>query len=266
MIEYNKINTIYKRDINNIIMPYSGFVLPEIEWMKDCKFEATEKIDGTNTSIHLVPTFEERYPADSFECPYERTYTVVKYKIEYHGKTDRAQMPSELLSFLQEKYPLEKMLDVFGLHPEMEVEDGKDYPTYIVYGEGYGRKIQAGGNYIKNGVSFIVFDVRIGDWYLLREGMLEIAEKMGAETVPFIGLMTVDEAVEYVRKGFKSVIAENKDYNAEGLVLKSPYGIRLRNGHRLIFKIKTCDWAKYFSKYGTYEPVEQIPNPKAKSE
>ena len=72
--------------------------------------------------------------------------------------------------------------------------------------------------------------------------------------------MTIDEAIEFVKKGFKSTIAENKDYNAEGLVLKSPHGIRTRMGQRIIFKIKTCDFVKRRAKYGTDGPCEQPEN------
>ena len=51
---YQKINTIFMRDANNIIMPYSGFVSPELEWLRNCKFDATEKIDGTNMRIEVT--------------------------------------------------------------------------------------------------------------------------------------------------------------------------------------------------------------------
>lgn len=54
--------------------------------------------------------------------------------------------------------------------------------------------------------------------------------------------MTIPEAIEFVRNGFKSTIAENKDYEAEGLVLKTPDGLLGRNGERLITKIKTKDF------------------------
>lgn len=34
---YQKINTIFKRDANNVIMPYDEFAVPELEWLRDCK-------------------------------------------------------------------------------------------------------------------------------------------------------------------------------------------------------------------------------------
>ena len=74
---------------------------------------------------------------------------------------------------------------------------------YTIYGEGYGVKIQSGGNYINDGVGFIIFDVKVGDLYLLRETMEIIAKKLGAPVVPYMGQFTIDEAIDFVRKGFR---------------------------------------------------------------
>ena len=57
---YQKINTIFKRDINNIIMPYDNFTLPEFEWLRNCKFDATIKIDGTNMRIEVYPQITDK--------------------------------------------------------------------------------------------------------------------------------------------------------------------------------------------------------------
>ena len=255
---YQKINTIFKRDANNIIMPYDEFAIPELEWLRNCKFDATEKIDGTNVRIEVIPT-----QGEDFEITFE---------VAYKGKTDNADMPKHLDAFLKETYPEDKVLASLGLPKVItqEVMEEKkwatfeDIPMYTIYGEGYGVKIQSGGNYIRNGVGFIVFDVKVGNVYLLREAMESIAEKLGAPVVPYMGQFTIDEAIDFVRKGFKSTIAENPDYDAEGLVLKTPAGLMTRRGERIIFKIKTCDFRKYRAKYGTDDRVEQHQNPKYK--
>ena len=57
---YQKINTIFKRDENNIIMPDAEFAIPELEWLRNCKFDATEKIDGTNIRIEVIPTVHNK--------------------------------------------------------------------------------------------------------------------------------------------------------------------------------------------------------------
>ena len=245
---YQKINTIFKRDENNIIMPHEEFSVPELNWLRNCKFDATEKIDGTNIRIEVTP---EKF----YICP--DVYVDV-FSVEYKGKTDNAQIPAHLLKHLKETYPEKNVLDALGLPKsitkEWLIEKGyerlEDIPMYTIYGEGYGVKIQKGGNYIKDGVGFIVFDVKVGDMYLLRDSMEDIAGKLGAPVVPYMGQFTIDEAIEFVKIGFKSTIAENKDYDAEGLVLKSPDGLCTRRGERIIFKVKTRDFIKYKNKYG----------------
>lgn len=256
---YQKINTIFKRDANNIIMPYDGFAIPELEWLKNCKFDAFEKIDGTCIRLEVTPTITD-------------DGSLITFEVAYKGKTDNANMPKHLDAFLKENYPEAKVLEALGLSKVItqEVMTEKNWtsfesiPMYTIYGEGYGVKIQAGGNYIRNGVGFRVFDVKVGDWYLLTEAMESIAEKLGAPVVPYMGQFTIDEAIDFVRTGFKSTIAENPDYDAEGLVLRTPDGLKTRRGERIIFKVKTCDFRKYRAKYGTDDPVEQPQNPNYK--
>lgn len=120
--------------------------------------------------------------------------------------------------------------------------------------------LMAGGNYLSHGNGFAVFDVKVDDLYLLTNDRDEIAAKLGAPVVPFIGNMTLDEAIAYVREGFKSRIAENKDFMAEGLVIRTDIGLCNRRGERIITKLKTCDFQKYKAVYGTLDPVEQRVN------
>jgi hypothetical protein len=194
----------------------------------------------------------------------------VAFTVNYKGKTDNANIHPNLLKHLTENYPKEKVLESLGLKEFIPVEEWADHKwqtyddipmLYTIYGEGYGAKIQkAGGNYLSQGNGFIVFDVKVDDLYLLASARDEIAEKLGAPVVPFIGMMTLDEAIQFVREGFKSRIAENKDFMAEGLVIRNELGLKTRRGERIITKIKTCDFQKYRQVYGTDEKVEQRVN------
>ena len=240
MAEYQKIQTLFKRDEKNIIIP-SMFTLPEFEYLMECKWEATEKIDGTNMRVELLPTFNE-------------DGTLKKVLWEFKGRTDKAQIPPHLMEKMYKLFDYDKLVNYF--YPK-----GKDCAVVTLYGEGYGKKIQKGGNYIKDDVDFILFDVRVGHWWLNRESCEKIAADLNLKIVPLMDYMTISEAIEFVRQGFKSTIAENKDYDAEGLVLKTPNGLLLRNGERIITKIKTCDFQKYKSAYGD-NPVKQKVNPK----
>lgn len=263
---YQKINTLYKRDANNIIMQYNDWADPAFEYLRNCLWDATTKIDGTNIRIEVTQVPNITNGSDILG---------VSWNVEFRGKTDNANIPKPLLKYLNETFTKEKVLGALGLKEYMEptdwVEKGwvisKEYPTpcyekipkkYTLYGEGYGAGIQKfGGRYISKGVSFIGFDVKVDDLYLLRPNMLEIFEKLGCPTTHYHGQMTIDEAIDIVRKGFIDEIAEDRTFIAEGLVLSSPVGLKNRRGERLVVKIKYGDFEKYRKRYGTDEPVEQ---------
>lgn len=222
MAEYQKIQTLFKRDERNIIIP-DQFTYPEFEVLKDLKWECTEKIDGTNIRIELASSGNSE---DGI---------IMSFK----GRTDKAIIPEHLLTKLNWLFDREHLMEA------LNITDETQDCNITLYGEGYGAKIQKGGNYISNDVNFILFDVKVGKWWLDREAIKDIADKLGINAVPLMGYMTIPEAIEYVKKGFKSTIAENKDYDAEGLVLKAPCGLLKRDGERLITKIKTVDFRKY---------------------
>lgn len=264
---YQKINTIFMRDAKNVIMPYESFTEPEFEYLRGLKWRAEEKIDGTNMRIEVtkVPVWD-----DGIEG---RTINGVEFKVRIAGKTDNVQIPKNLLKHMQEKYPNEKVLAALGLKEFIPVEEWENEHNwltyeqipniYTIYGEGYGEGIQSGGWYIKGGNEFIVFDVKVNDIYLKTDARDEIATKLGAPIVPFIGYFTLDEAIAFVRKGFRSHVAQNPDAKmAEGLVLRTDLGLRNRMGNRLIVKIKYEDFQKYRAVYGTDDPVEQPKNEK----
>jgi hypothetical protein len=273
---YQKINTIFMRDAKNVIMPFEPFTEPEFEYLRSLKWRGEEKIDGTNMRIEV--TKESFYDHNGLgQCT---DLLGVRFKVRFAGKTDNAQIPKNLEKHMQEKYPDTKVLESLGLKDYIPVKEWAEHKwgtvnektgeftpnydaipnIYTIYGEGYGAGIQKGGNYIKDGNEFIVFDVKVNDVYLKTDARDEIATKLGAPIVPLISYFTLDEAIDYVRKGFKSTIAENKDYMAEGLVLRTDLGLCNRMGKRLIVKVKYEDFQKYRNVYGTDGPVEQPKN------
>ncbi|SRR6266571_3404952 len=215
MKQYHKIQTIFKRDMTNgarlILDEYSE---PEFEYLKDNPWVFTEKVDGTNIRIMWDGT-----------------------SVTFGGKTDDAQMPVFLLYKLQELFEgTAKKL----LFRETFTSDDKGATQVCLYGEGYGAKIQkGGGNYIANGVDFVLFDIKIGNWWLSRESVEEIAETFGIKTVPVLGEGTITDAIAMVRKGFNS---QWGDFIAEGLVLRPKTELFSRKGDRIITKIKYRDF------------------------
>ena len=269
---YQKINTVFYRDENNIIMPFEELCTPELQWLREnnIKLYATEKIDGTNCRIEVSSYIEENYG--------------VTFSVEYKGKTDNANMPKTLQKVFDEKYPKDKVLSALGLKAYIPFSEFADHnwvdkdnegnvtginiekvPTmYTIYGEGYGEGIQKGGRYLKGKNDFIVFDVKVNNIWLQPESVKDIASKLGAQYVPEYGPMTIDEAMNICRfMDWKSQIAEDKTLPIEGIVLKTPLGFLDRMGRRIICKIKVEDFQKYYKKYGTHQQVPQNKNPKA---
>lgn len=108
----------------------------------------------------------------------------------------------------------------------------------ILFGEGYGPKIQNGGTY-RDDVSFILFDVQIGDTWLKRESVEDIAKTFGIDVVPIIFTGNLQQAIDYVKTKPKSTIGIA---NMEGLVGRPAVEMRDRMGKRVIVKIKVCDF------------------------
>lgn len=136
---------------------------------------------------------------------------------EIGGKTDNAQIPSVLFPRLQE---IGKKLAE------------SDIDNCCLYGEGYGAKIQR---------DLILFDIKIGDVWLERHNVYDIAEKLNIKVVAEVFRGTLREAVEMAKIGFTSRAAETKR-TAEGLVLRPEIELFNRMGHRIITKIKHKDF------------------------
>lgn len=207
MQEYQKIPGPFRRDTdgpnrNKVI--YGAWTSPELEYLSDLDWVWTEKVDGTNIRIHWDG-----------------------HKVTYGGRTDNAQIPAKLLPVLDELVPEELFEQQFGS------------TSATLYGEGYGAGIQKGGIY-RPDMGFVLFDVRIGDWWLRRPDMLQVACGMGLLTTPVVKQCPIRAAIEIVRRGLPSTW--NPDVRAEGLVGVTPGGLLDRSGQRLMVKVKTVDF------------------------
>lgn len=216
-MRYPKIVTVYKRDPETKYKTLleGEFARPEFEYLKDLTWVWTEKIDGTNIRL----SWDDQ--------------------LRVEGRTDRAQIPAFLLKRLQDMVDFGRWQDAFT--------DDKGYfgDNVTLYGEGFGARIQkGGGNYIPDGVSFILFDVRVGDIWLKFEDVRDIGEKLDIRVVPLVDYGTLYEAVEYVKQGFCSLIAEDGEFMAEGLVMKPTIDLFDRMGRRIITKIKYKDFPR----------------------
>jgi len=249
---YDKINTCFKRDMDknsptyNCILPHEELTTPEFEMLRkvNAKWEATEKVDGECTSIHLIPNICGAHACADGDQEFDYDYVV-----EVHGKTDNANMRPEEVELLMKIGDVEKLIEAFSYErPAPEYGNGqkdlvKPDLECIIFGETYGKGMQKpGGRYCKDHLKFICFDIKVGNIWLKRDAVEDICKKLGIDVVPYLGEMTLDEAIVKAETGFLSQVSEDPTLEAEGIVLRAPLGILDRLGRRIITKVKTKDF------------------------
>ncbi len=208
MKEYHKIKTVFERDpaTNFKTLLMGEYAMPEFAYLARNEWVFTEKVDGTNIRV------------------------VVANSVTFRGKTDAAQIPAFLVDRLNQRFLTTKvrvlLTEIFP--------DGA-----CLYGEGYGAKIQKGGENYRQDQDFILFDVLVGECWLERENVADVARKLALDVVPIIGAGTLHDMVELARIGFQSTWG---DFPAEGIVARPATELRTRSGHRIITKIKHRDF------------------------
>ena len=211
MNEYTKIETIFERDMEGSKKLIEGkFRNETVEFLKDNKWICTEKIDGTTIGIVWDG-----------------------HKVSYQGRTESAQIPAHLMN---------KLIEMFGGETNEELFEQKfgEMPV-VLFGEGYGAKIQkCGGNY-RSDVSFILFDVYLPEQnlWLKRDALEDIAKTFGVDIVPIVLTGTLQDAVDFVKQKPKSTIGVA---DMEGLVCKPAVDMLDRMGRRVIVKVKVRDF------------------------
>lgn len=209
MIEYNKIDTIFEREVNGSKRLIEGQYRSEaVKFLSNNLWEFTEKIDGTNIRVHWDG-----------------------HKINFGGRTERAQIPAHLINKLSEIFLTNEVEELF------EQKFGEH--EVILFGEGYGAKIQKSGGLYRPDVGFILFDVMVNGNYQPRESVRDVAECFGLEIVPVVLVGTIHDAIDYVRAQPHSTIGTAP---MEGVVGRPLVEMCDRCGKRVIVKIKACDF------------------------
>ncbi len=280
-LKYPKIDTLYTRDekfkvTNEIRRP--EFLIPR-EWL------VTEKIHGTNIRVSL----EQR----DFDISGLKESS---WDLQINGRNDNSQIPPNLLRHLEDAFTLDGLKSLWrcksnceecggqSRSPEEWPEGVSQYPRLdpypiILYGEGYGGGIQKGGSEYtsktKGGaVSFRLFDVLVGETWLRRVDVEDVAEKLGIKCVPLIpppapitygpdpaftrinlgGVTVVLEKqpwdleliAEHVKNSMQSVVSYEEGtegHPAEGVVAFTAEPLYNNRGQRLMFKLKAEDFA-----------------------
>lgn len=207
-MEYVKIHNIYKREEYGSNKLIEGeFSTPELKYLANAVWTWTEKVDGTNIRVMWDG-----------------------HSVTFGGRTDKAQIPAHLVNKLNELFGGTNKEEIFEQH-------FGDVPV-ILFGEGYGEKIQKGGG-LYGPVNFILFDVFINGVWLKREAVEEIAAAFNIGVVPVVGVGSLYQAVESIRKHPKSTL---RDAELEGFVCRPACELLDRMGNRIIVKIKCRDF------------------------
>lgn len=287
METYTKIDTMYKRYIfdskdcpnkdwlkfkNKIIL--GEFSFKEAEYLFNCLWEATSKIDGTNSKIAFFPSdghievggktdkassqhgqFEmlekigesikpqlcAMFPKESARFAPIKEGNKIQYYQVVNEEFRRDENPWPWVErFKFEKIESPTKVGNYGIELE-------EVPIYI-YGEYFGTGIQkCGSRYIQNGNGFRVFDIKQQGWWLPKENRDAICKELGLETVPFLGVMTLRDIEDMVRGGFTTKFegAADPTMIEEGIVARPIIPLCSGNGNRIIVKVKYCDYVEY---------------------
>jgi len=238
---YPKIETLFERD-EHFHVDTQHIRCPEFTQI--ARWLVTEKIDGTNVRVSLERNFPD-------------------WGVRFYGRTDNAQIPTFLLSYLQDTFGRDDLKGLWRGRQNCELCGGSGLIGHLpsgcscidggysitLYGEGYGARIQKGGGNYREGVGFRLFDVLVdGRWWLDWANVKDVATKLGIKTVPDFGYpRPLEEIVQMVRCGFYSVVANDDqgghiEHKAEGIVARTDPYLFDKHGHPLRWKLKTKDF------------------------
>lgn len=205
--EYHKIETLFERDKSTFVVDPTKLKASVLGTIRE--WDVTEKIDGTNIRVMLSEAGE----------------------VSFGGRSNSAQIPGDLVQYLVRTFQQDALKTAVWIDGPVEA---------ILYGEGYGPGIQKGGGLYRADKAFILFDVLIGGkWWLDREAVDTVAQKLGIDVVPYLGRMTLDQIVEHVRTPFQSKLGTAI---AEGVVARPIETLFDKRMSRVIIKPKTKDF------------------------
>ncbi len=250
---YPKIDSLFERDENFKVdeskIRRPEFLIPS-EWV------VSEKLDGMNIRVSLEEEIDlEERPG-------------LRWVVKYYGRGENSQFPPLMLEHLQKTFTFEKMQRLWRCKNNCDICSGDGWVEYsaasspvvcnnlspyqiTLYGEGYGAGIQTGGGYNKD-KTFRLFDVLVGETWLSRENVEDVARQLDIFCAPLIpphpdlAAWSFSGLTAFVKNGFLSSVAfeegEEKTL-AEGIVAQTKIPLFNSRGQRLMFKLKTKDFA-----------------------
>lgn len=199
MEAYPKIKNIYQIGGNKKYL-LGEYSFPELEYLQDMPWVFTEKVDGTN--IRLI--FQNG-------------------RLSVFDRAGNGEPPASVIDYMKE-----------AVYPNIDLFRETLKNDACFYGEGYGPKIQYGGHLYGDKVKFVLFDIKIGRWWLRREDVEGLAKILHLDVVPIIGKGKLKDGVEMV----VNHTSYWGNFPSEGFVAKPEVDLLTRSGERIIAKIK----------------------------
>lgn len=224
-MEYPKTENLYARDpVTHKVGPENGFRQEAVGQVS--RWVVTEKVDGMNMRVVFYPYGVSDDPGE----PY----------LKFYGRTDRAQIPGDLLQHMEETFTVNKLFAAMDYPPE-GLDGQEAYKTNVVlFGEGYGPGIQKAGQAYGGEKRFILFDVLVdGKFWLRMSDVQDVGSKLGVPVVPVLcENCDLEETKGVVRT---SALQAPCSEHIEGIVARTdPYLFDSR-GNRVAFKYKVRD-------------------------
>lgn len=221
-MNYPKIQTIFKRDDSGNIIP-EQITKREFEVIKD--WTITEKIDGMNIHIDFERATSE------YQVP------TMGWVVSFHGKTDNAQIPTQLMKHLRDNFEdLGKMCKIVSYF--MEHDDS--VKKVIIWGEGYGAGIQKGHEYSPT-QKFMAYDMWIDGWWLEPLHAKKICDELGIPFVPVLAFHDTGTAMAAVQIE-NAITYLGGNHPLEGVVATSNPLMLFRDGTPIKWKLKSRDY------------------------
>ena len=224
-MKYHKINALYNRwrkDLDPIeTLPLNKkygdfkdgeFAQSEFEYLFNNQWIWSEKLDGTN--IRIYANWSEQYGIHTFEVK---------------GKDENSSTPKDLLEWIK-NWIYENSQIVSDLFAAEDI---------VLYGEGVGTKIQKVGHNFGS-QHFKLFDVYINGFWLQKDDVLDIANKLSLDT-PITWIGTIQDAIDKVKT---LPVSSFGNFTIEGYVGQPIVRLNDAKQKRIVTKIKVCDFVK----------------------
>lgn len=221
-MEYPKTENLYAsnnaQDSTRQRGPEFGFRAPGADQIS--KWLVTEKVDGMNMRVVFETVFDGN--DDSYGLA-----------LRFAGRTDRAQIPGDLRTYMEQTFTLDKIVNAFR-------DEADQLPERVVlFGEGFGPGIQKAGQAYGGTKRFILFDVVVNDTWLSWDDVEDVARKLDIPTVPVLcRSCNLWGALETVKQ---SKLQAPDSEHIEGIVARTDPYLFDQRGHRIAFKYKVRD-------------------------